>query len=234
MNRILFEREEIENGVAKIGDARAAHIIDVLGGEAGQELKVGVVDGKVGTGRILSVEGGQVEVAVDAGIESPAPWFDLVLAPPRPRVFKRILPQLAALGLRRLTLTGAKKVEKDFWGATILRRENYRPLLIEGLQQAGTSILPEIQVERSFRRLLSQLDPAEGPRIVAHPYGNFVDVPAPEPGRIVTFAVGPEGGWTEAEVEALEAKGFLRFSLGSRILRTDTALVALIAKFMQP
>ena len=233
MNRILFERGEIENGVARIGDARAAHIIDVLGGEAGQELKVGVVDGNIGTGRILSVAGGRVEVAIEDGRESPAPWFDLVLAPPRPRVFKRILPQLAALGLRRLTLTGAQKVEKDFWGATILKPENYRPLLIEGLQQAGTSILPEIAVERSFRRLLTRLDAAEGLKIVAHPYGSSACVPAPAPGRIVTFAVGPEGGWTEPEVEALEAKGFLRLSLGCRILRTDTALVALVAKFMQ-
>ena len=44
------------------------------------------------------------------------------------------------------------------------------------------------------------------------------------------LAVGPEGGWTDAEVALLEAKGFVRQSLGPRILRTDTATVALLAR----
>ena len=46
----------------------------------------------------------------------------------------------------------------------------------------------------------------------------------------LTLAVGPEGGWTDAEVEMLEANGFARYSLGGRILRTDTALIALLAR----
>ncbi len=46
------------------------------------------------------------------------------------------------------------------------------------------------------------------------------------------FAIGPEGGWTEDEVTLVESKGFVRRSLGSRILRTDTATIALIAQFM--
>jgi 16S rRNA (uracil1498-N3)-methyltransferase len=46
------------------------------------------------------------------------------------------------------------------------------------------------------------------------------------------FASGPEGGGTEDEVALIESKGFVRCSLGSRILRTDTATLALIAQFM--
>jgi 16S rRNA (uracil1498-N3)-methyltransferase len=44
------------------------------------------------------------------------------------------------------------------------------------------------------------------------------------------LAVGPEGGWTDDEVGLLESKGFGRYSLGPRILRTDTATIALIAR----
>ena len=47
------------------------------------------------------------------------------------------------------------------------------------------------------------------------------------------LAVGPEGGWTDAEVGLLEDKGFARMSLGPRILRTDTALIALLSRLMQ-
>ena len=46
------------------------------------------------------------------------------------------------------------------------------------------------------------------------------------------FAIGPEGGWTEDEVALIESNGFVRRSLGSRILRTDTATIALIAQFL--
>ena len=43
------------------------------------------------------------------------------------------------------------------------------------------------------------------------------------------LAIGPEGGWTDDEVALLESHGFARYSLGPRILRTDTATVALLA-----
>ena len=52
-------------------------------------------------------------------------------------------------------------------------------------------------------------------------------------GRLV-LAIGPEGGWTDEEVASLEAHGFVRYSLGPRILRTDTATVALLARLMPP
>ena len=45
-------------------------------------------------------------------------------------------------------------------------------------------------------------------------------------------ALGPEGGWTDDEVALLEAHGFARLSLGPRILRTDTAAIAVLARLM--
>ena len=231
MNRILFEKSEIADGVATCADARAAHILSVLHGEVGQILKTGEVDGPIGTGEIVAIEGQAVKVRVSHGEESLRPWCDLVLAPPRPRVMKRLLPQLASLGVGTIVLVGAKKVEKDFWGATLLKEENYRPLFVDGLMQAGTSILPRLETRRNFRRFVNEELDALFPtanRIVAHPSekGN----PAPRNGERLLLAVGPEGGWTDEEVAFLEAHGFARYSLGARILRTDTALVALLAR----
>jgi RsmE family RNA methyltransferase len=144
---------------------------------------------------------------------------------------KRLLPQLAAMGVGRIMLVGAKKVEKDFWGATLLKAENYVPLLIEGLMQSGTSILPTLEINRNFCRFVTDeidgFSPESVRRVVAHPYG--ASPQAPKSGRLL-LAVGPEGGWTEQEVELLESRGFLRYSLGERILRTDTALIALLAR----
>ena len=49
------------------------------------------------------------------------------------------------------------------------------------------------------------------------------------PGRPL-LAIGPEGGWTDDEVELLEERGFRRVSLGPRILRTETAVVVMLAR----
>jgi len=242
LNRILFESSEIVDGVATCGGERAGHVLGVLHGEVGQMLKTGEIDGKVGTGEIVEIvrgEGGEdptVRVKVCHDQTSLRPWIDIVLAPPRPRVMKRLLPQLAAMGVGRIVLVGAKKVEKDFWGATLLKEENYRPLLIDGLMQSGTSILPTLEVRRNFRRFVAdELDVMfpTARRIVAHPYG--VEGIKGSEGAAGTagtplLAVGPEGGWTDDEVELLESKGFERYSLGPRILRTDTAVIALLAR----
>ena len=244
MNRILFETDEIRDGVATFGGERAEHVMNVLHGEVGQVLKTGEINGPIGTSVITgisclpsSVSSPEITVACSHTERSLQPWIDLILAPPRPRVMKRLLPQLATMGVGRIFLVGAKKVEKDFWGATLLKPENYRPLLIDGLMQAGTSILPTLETRRNFRKFVKEEVDAlwpEAKRIVAHPYGTGEDLRR-ETGdlRGLLLAVGPEGGWTDEEVALLEEHGFSRYSLGSRILRTDTATIALLAQLMK-
>ena len=246
MNRILFETDEIANGIATFGGERAAHVMNVLHGEVGQVLKTGEVNGPIGTSVITavsglpsSVSGPEITVTCSHTGQSLQPWIDLILAPPRPRVMKRLIPQLAALGVGKIFLVGAKKVEKDFWGATLLKPENYRPLLIDGLMQAGTSILPTLETRRNFRKFLNEEVDGLWPnakRIVAHPYGGGDGEDfrrKTEDLRGLLLAVGPEGGWTDDEVALLEERGFARYSLGSRILRTDTATIALLAQLMK-
>ena len=261
MNRILFEKSEIQDDVATFGGERAEHVLSVLHGEVGQVLKTGEIDGPIGTSVITSisspsssVSSPEITVRCSHTEQSIAPWVDLILAPPRPRVMKRLLPQLATMGVGRIFFVGAKKVEKDFWGATLLKPENYRPLLIDGLMQAGTSILPVLETRRNFRKFVKEEVDALWPeekRIVAHPYGadstrifanvanareSFAEIRSireDSRSEAVLLAIGPEGGWTDEEVALLEEHGFARYSLGSRILRTDTATIALLAQLMK-
>ena len=241
MNRILFEKGEINGDFVTFGGVRAEHVVSVLHGEVGQILKTGEVDGKIGTGEIVDMRcadvdagGPTVTVKVCHDSEPLAPWVDLVMAPPRPRVMKRLLPQLASLGVGRIFLVGAKKVEKDFWGATLLKEENYRPLFVDGLMQAGTTAVPRLELRRNFRRFVADELDAVSPgacRIVAHPYSKE-GAESPGVSSPLLLAIGPEGGWTDDEVALLESHGFARYSLGSRILRTDTAVVAILGRLM--
>ena len=237
MNRILFEPDELSaDGLVTFGGVRAEHVRTILHGEVGQPLKTGVVNGPIGTGVIERIDGDTVTVRCVHDREALPPWIDLILAPPRPRAMKRLLPQLAAMGVGRIVLVGAAKVEKAFWGAQLLKEEIYRPLLVDGLMQAGTTALPTIQLERGFGRWLEggRFEEQFGDqpdRIVAHPAPQATTIQAPST-KPPLLAIGPEGGWTDDEVARLEAHGFRRMSLGPRILRTDTATIALLARLL--
>lgn len=251
MNRILFEPDEIQGARAVFGGARAEHVINVLHGEVGQRLRTGVVDGLAGESVIEAIEPlppdpstglrqGRITVRCEHRDEAPAPWADLLLAPPRPRAMRRLLPQIAQMGVGRIVLVGAQKTEKAFWGAQLLKESVHRPLLVDGLMQAGTTALPTIRTERSLRRYMEggrfeQDFAAASRRVAAHPSAQGNETPGAArcagPGRVLV-AVGPEGGWTDGEVALLESHGFERMSLGPRILRTDTAVVALLARLM--
>lgn len=250
MNRILFDLAEICDGRATFSDVRAEHILNVLHGAVGQVLKTGVIDGLVGTSKIEEIEQlppnpetglaqGRITVRCSHMDEAVAPWVDLVLAPPRPRAMKRLLPQLVQMGVGRIVFVGAAKVEKAFWGAQLLKEQVYRPLLLDGLMQAGTTALPVIQVEKSFRQYFEKGKfeddfAGQSRRVLAHPYVQESMYPVGDhvPGRRDVVAIGPEGGWTDDEVSLLERHGFGRLSLGPRILRTDTAAIALLARLM--
>lgn len=252
MNRILFEANEVRDGRAEFDDARAEHVLNVLHGAVGQTLKTGIVNGRVGTSVIESIlplapnpetgaARGRIAVRCTHAEEAVAPWVDLVLAPPRPRALRRLLPQLAQMGVGRIVLVGAEKVEKAFWGAQLLKETVSRPLLLDGLMQAGTTALPVLRVEKNFRRYLEggrfEVDFAgQTRRVVAHPYAGTENgrgtLRSARVASRVVVALGPEGGWTDDEVALLEAHGFARLSLGPRILRTDTAAIAVLARLM--
>ena len=256
MNRILFEKSEVVDGFASFSGERAEHVLNVLHGEVGGVLKTGELDGCVGTSVITEIRelhereagspqrgsgllAGTIVVKCSHEIAPKPPWFDIVLAPPRPRVLKRLLPQLVALGAGKIVLVGADRVEKSFWGAQVLKEPVYRPLLVDGLMQSGTSTVPVIRCERSFARYAESAIGSEFAgceKIVAHPgaVNNARSSAGRDAGdgRRTVIAVGPEGGWTDREVSILEGRGFRRHSLGSRILRTDTATIAVIAQLM--
>jgi len=233
MNRILFDPTEYHDGHVVLNDARAEHIRTILHGTPGQTIKVGEIDGMIGTAVLTEITPRQVVFTPHLEAVAPEPWFDILLAVPRPRAMKRLWPQLAALGVGRILLVRAEKVEKSYFSSHCLRPEIYRPLLVDGLMQAGTTRLPEVIVRERFTRLMrEELDTLfpVGPRLLAHPGGARTPVlgPARQTARPL-LAVGPDGGWTDPEIALFKEHAFQNFALGTRPLRTDTACIALIA-----
>lgn len=234
VNGILLEPGELhDDGKCELSDARGAHIVNVLHAAPGQPVRIGVLDGPRGVGVVRSVEG--TRVVLECTLESappPSPRIDLLLAMPRPKVMKRLWAPLASLGVGSIIVTNAAKVERNYFDASALDEMTWRPLLVEGLTQASDTRVPVVHVRRRFRPLvedeLGELSDAKR-RIVADPGGTerLITRRFPSTERVL-LAVGPEGGWTPFELALLRERGFEAVSVGQRILRTDTACVALL------
>jgi 16S rRNA (uracil1498-N3)-methyltransferase len=236
VNLIVLTSSELnEDGHVLLRDARAVHITRVLKAQAGQPLRVGILDGPIGTGTVSSITNDGVTLRCAFDSDAPLrPKLDLMLALPRPKVMRRLWAQLAAIGVGRIIITNATRVERNYFDTHVLEEAVYRPLLIEGLQQAGDTRLPVVSVHRRFKVLVEdELDGMVEPglRLVADPRGEMAVtaiVRQHAPSRSVV-AVGPEGGWTGFEIGLLTRHGFRLASMGQRTLRVDTACLSLLA-----
>ena len=232
---MLIEPDELtDDNTVRLSGVRLRHLREVLRVAAGGTIRVGLVNGPRGTAMVHSIDGDVVELECTFEAAAPVkPAVDLLLALPRPKVMRRLFAQITALGVGRIILTNAERVERDYFDAHVLSLPVYRPLLIEGLQQAQDTRLPMVTIHRQFRILieddLEALVP-DGVRLVAQP-GEAPSIAqqatASSANRIV-LAVGPEGGWNEFELTLMKHHGFLPISLGTRTLRSDTACVALL------
>ena len=238
MNIVLVTEEEVREGQVTLTDHRAAHIRKVLRVSVGDRVRLGVINGRRGSGIITAIGKGAsspVRLLVDLGEEAgPPPEIDIILALPRPIMLRRILTQVAAMGIGTLFITHANRVEKSFWDSGLFDDQGYLEFLRQGLEQAVDTRMPEVRIFRRFKPFaedfLPQITASYQSRITAHPYGDarLADCLFPGPGRVL-LAIGPEGGWVDFEVEKFASLGFCVCTLGKRILKVDTAVVALHA-----
>ncbi len=236
MNLILLHEADRETGTCfRVRDTRAQHVREVLSSAVGDELRVGLLGGPRGTGVVTVVtnEDVQLDCTFDDHVV-PRPTVDLILAIPRPKMLRRLLPQIAALGVDRLVLLRTWRVAKPYLTAQVLTPAVYRPLLHDGLMQARATHEPVVHVEPLFRPFVEDRAPVlfgESRRFVAHP-GADRDIAALDmaPAERVALVVGPEGGLLPFEVDLLGEAGFEAISMGDRTLRVETACVALLAQ----
>lgn len=237
MNLILLRDEDRVGGdLFRLTDARARHIVQVLGAKVGSTIRTGIVDGPVGSGHVTRVDGALVELAF--GEPCPAPpraLVDLVLAIPRPKSLRKLLPEVTALGVDRIVLTRTWRVAKPYVTADVLEPREYLPLLHEGLMQGRRTHLPRVLVEPLFKPFVEDRAPAmfadSAVRLVAHPTAaHSIATVRLRPHDRVVVAVGPEGGFIPYEVQALERAGFEAVTMGPHPLRVETACVALLAQ----
>jgi RsmE family RNA methyltransferase len=229
---LLEEADFIAADRVILRDRRLTHMQEVHRAAVGDSLRVGRIGGLMGTAELLRLEPQEAELQVSLDLPPPAKLpLTLVLALPRPKMLRRVLQTVAAMGVPRLVLVNSYRVEKSFWQTPFLEPEAIREQLILGLEQARDSVLPEVVIEKRFKPFVEDRLPAlvEGTLgLVGHP-GQYPACPRglDEP---VTLAIGPEGGWIPYEIDLLGKSGLQPVQLGERILRVETAVTALLAR----
>lgn len=229
---LLFDDDFITATRVKLSGRRLEHVMNVHRVAVGDALVVGVANAQFGVGTIARIDGDSLEMDVDLDRDPPAALpLTLVLALPRPKVLNRVIASAASLGIKRIVLINAWRVEKSYWKSPRLSPENLRHQSILGLEQARDTVLPSIETRRFFRAFVEDELPslARGTRaLVAHPHAQEAcprDVHEP-----VTLVIGPEGGFIDAEIASLQAAGCTPVTIGERILRVETVVPYLAAR----
>jgi len=235
LNLLLLEPSEIIGDEVMLSGRRAEHLLKVLRVAPGDFVRVGVVQGKLGSGQVLALEGETVRLVVILEREPVCDiQVELILALPRPIMLQRILKQATVLGVRHFHLIRSRRVEKSFFHSPVLAPDKIRFILVDGMEQAMDTYLPSVTIHHQFKPFIEDVLPGlSGQGLIAHPNaaGTLAGIPVSgESGQRLLLAVGPEGGWSDHELECFAACGFYGFTMGNRILHVDTAVVSLLAQ----
>lgn len=245
MNICLFTNEELESGLKiSLKDERAEHLVKVLHKKPGDTFFAGIVGGQSGIGKVESIEADSMCFSfVPSGDGKPLTSLKMIIGFPRPIQLKRLLRDIAALGVKEVHLTGTELGEKSYMQSTLVEKGSAYKMLLDGTVQAGSTHVPELFLHKTLKECLEYLESNASKEHSHHilrlgldnvnPKCSLADALSDLPcmkctdpcgeGKSVFAAIGSERGWTERERKLLEEYGYIRCSMGNRIMRTETA-----------
>jgi 16S rRNA (uracil1498-N3)-methyltransferase len=233
--RRRFFVDEFTGTTAVIEGDAAHHLGHVLRAETGQLYELS--DGSSAwLARIESVSRGRLEFALLEQLPAPQPTADviLLLSVVKFDAYEWAIEKATELGVSRIIPLAAARSERGLLAAARKRSERWEKILLEASQQSRRLRIPQLGdlakpsqafagQTTGFRLLLSERSDAPS---IGKSLGRSTHA---TPSVVVALAVGPEGGWTDDELIAARAAGFLEASLGQLILRTETAVIAALA-----
>lgn len=228
MSRRRFFVNEIRNGTAELAGESAAHLTKVLRVEAGQKFEVSD-NHSVHLAQVTLATRQRVRFEVLERVAPSPPGIPVILLASLIKFdrFEWLVEKTTELGVERIVPLEAVRSEKGLAQAALKRAERWRKIALEASQQSRRDRLPEISEparvpgkETGRWRFYLEEEPGAPPLLAAFPLQ-----PERTPDSEVVLAIGPEGGWTAPEREIWQASGYQPVSLGSNILRAETAAV---------
>lgn len=246
MNCLLLPAANFQHGYTSISDlAQIDHVNKVLAAKVGDVLKIGQLEGNLGRAIIESIAPDSIQLRdINLSI-NPPPKLNLtvVLALPRPKVLRRLIMDMTALGVSDIILINSYRTQKSYWQSPMLSRLD--EFVLEGLQQGVDTVAPRISLQKRFKPFvedkLSSL--ITNRAIVAHPYSTqsfsqYLQHQLREPQLSQSsilpnmLFIGAEGGWIDYEIDLLAQQGCTAVNIGPRILRTEAAVNAMLGQWL--
>lgn len=236
MNICLFSKEEFLKPIPK-NDERAEHILKVLHKKEGDFFNAGIIGGKSGIAKITKI-GDEIEYSFEAtGNGKPLNPLKMIIGFPRPIQLKRLLRDIAALGVCEVHLSGTELGEKSYMQSTLVEKGSAYKMLLDGTVQAGSTHIPELFLHKNLTETLEfcKKNEAESNKILKIALDNKSasfslkkilqqnDDKNDKKTKSIFAAIGSERGWTDNERKILQNYGFVLCSMGERIMRTETA-----------
>ena len=238
MNICLFSPEEILNPL-DIQDERAQHILKILHKKEGESFSAGIIGGQAGTAVIKKIEveekkssdgkktfkGGKIYFDFTPESDGKKLYpLKMIIGFPRPIQLKRLLRDMASLGVQEVHLTGTELGEKSYLKSDLATKGEAEKFLLDGSVQAGSTQIPKLFIHQTLKNCLEQID-LEGKLFALDnidPSRNL-SCALKEKTQKAVAAIGSERGWTNSERQLFKQNGFELLSMGKRILRTETA-----------
>lgn len=228
MRRFYASRENFSNGKITLESDETRHLRDVLRLRAGAEIQVFDGEGNEFLCRVENISKRETTLEI---IESVAPAasesdLDLTLAVAllKGEKFDLVIQKAVELGVTRLVPLSTKRADVKLKDAD-KKLERWRKIVLEASKQSGRARLMQTGEPVDFEKFVKQ---ADGAKILFAERGGerFSALPASPK---ITAVVGSEGGWEDLEIEFAAAHGFRIITLAGRILRAETAAIAIPA-----
>jgi 16S rRNA (uracil1498-N3)-methyltransferase len=233
MTRRRWIADKIEGNQAFLYGQNAEHLARVLRARVGQEFEV-AAENRVYLGRIKQISEQEVTFELSQELESVEEQgtggVTLWLAIFKFDRMEWAIEKATELGVAKIVPVAAQRTDTHLAAAADKRTERWRRIVKEASQQSRRNSPPEVLNPMKLKQALTNADEA---RVVLSEVEKEWQLGAVlrefNPGEPVSLAVGPEGGWTETELEAFSSAGWRAASLGANILRAETAAIAALA-----
>ena len=218
LKSVYLPEPSISSGVIQVSGEEHRHLL-VARAEAGELLEIFDGKGVVWTAAVVEVGKRQMFAKIENQRQVPPPDVELILGQAliRTASFELALEKAVEVGVTRIVPFVASRSNV----ASADRHERWHRIIVEAAKQSKRFYLPRLDAPVKFDQVLCI--PAASRVVFSERSG--VPLKSALTGSPVLFLVGPEGGWTDDELEAARDAGFQAVSLGSGILRSETAAI---------
>jgi 16S rRNA (uracil1498-N3)-methyltransferase len=226
MARRRFIADEVSADRAALLGAHADHLVRVLRARVGQDFDIATGQA-VRRGRITSVSESRVDFDLGEEISAAAmPEITLLLAIFKFDRMEWAIEKCTELGVSRIVPVIARRTDAHLAAAAPKRVERWQRIALQASEQSRRATPPEIATPIKLAEALNIAAPSRIVLAESEDHTSLRDALQPDAHGGIVLAVGPEGGWTEDELQSFQQAGWISASLGNTILRAETAAIA--------